>query len=116
MFLRNMSDACWHGCGEGSKIDVSAAAESEKMWNFLMSGFPSIVSRTSLEACASAIISASWEEAFLARGTWCENTLQPAWMPVMAQPAALSVFDPSVNMQRVLRPSLVESQIHWLAV
>jgi len=59
MFDRNMSDACWEECGPGSKMDVSAEVESEKIRNSRMGGFPSIVSQTSLEACESAIISAS---------------------------------------------------------
>jgi len=40
-------------------MDVSAEVESEKIRSSHMEGFPSIVSQTSLEACESAIISAS---------------------------------------------------------
>ena len=59
MFDLNMREACWQVCGDGLKMEVSAAVESEKRWNSLMSCFPSIVSCTSLEACAITIISAS---------------------------------------------------------
>ena len=97
-------------------MDVRDAEESEKMQNSRMSGFPSIVSRTSLEACASAIISASWLDALMAIGTLCSNRTLPAWMPVTAQPTALSVLDPSVNTHSVLRPSWVVSHTLWFAV
>ena len=65
-------------CGLGLKIDFSAAVESEKIRNSVMSGFPSIISRMSLEACVNAIISASWLPARLARGTLCWKTVWPA--------------------------------------
>ena len=97
-------------------MEVSAAVESENTRNFLIDGVPSMVSRASLDACASAIISVSWLDAFFAKGIRCVNRVRPAWMPVTAQPAALPVFDPSVNMHRVFLPSLVLSQIRWLAV
>ena len=41
---------------------------------------------------------------------------RPVWMPMTAQPVALSVFKPSVKTVKVLRPSLEDSQILWLAV
>ena len=44
MLLRKMCEACWQACGPGSKIDVSAAVESEKMRNSRMSSSPSIIS------------------------------------------------------------------------
>jgi len=103
MFCLNMREACWQGWCNGSKIEVSEAVESEKTRNSLMCGFPSIVSRTSLEVCARAIISVSWLDALLARGTLCWKMTRPMWMPVMAQPAALSVFNPSVKMASVER-------------
>ena len=53
MFDLNMREACWQACGDGSKMEVSAAVESEKRRNSLMLCFPSIVSRTSLEALSS---------------------------------------------------------------
>ena len=43
MFFRNMSEACWVACGPGSKMDISAAVESEKIRNSRMSSSPSIV-------------------------------------------------------------------------
>jgi len=110
MFERNMSDACCEECGLGSNIEVSVEVESEKMRNSLMEGFPSIVSQTSLEAWERAIISASWLEAFLANGILWVKILRPAWMPVMAQPAALFAFEPSVKTQRVSLPTLEFSQ------
>ena len=68
-------------------MEVRAEVESEKMRNSLMIGFPSMVSRISLEACARAIISASWADALMANRSLNENKVTPAWMPVTAQPA-----------------------------
>ena len=90
---------------------LSADVESEKMQNSLMSGFPSMVSRISLEACECTIILASCELALSAKGTlWAKRT-RPVWMPVMAQPVALSVLDLSVKTMSVWHPSLELSQI-----
>ena len=111
IFLRKASDDCWAAWGPGSKIDVSAAVESENILNSVMSGSPSIISRMSLEACVNAIISASWLPALLASGTLWVKTVRPAWMPVTAQPAALGVLEPSVMTTRVRRPSRVVIQI-----
>ena len=74
------------------------------------------VSWISLEACDSAIISASCELALVVKGSLRVKRTRPAWMPVMAQPAALSVFDPSVKMQRVCHPSLEPSQMRCWAI
>ena len=71
MLLQKISDTCWAACGAGSNILVRDVEESEKMQNSHMSGFPSIVSCTSMEACASAIISALWLDALMAIGTLC---------------------------------------------
>ena len=90
---------------------LSADVESEKMRNSLMSGFPSMVSRISLEACDCAIISASCELALSAKGTLWVKRMRPAWMPVMAQPAALSVLELSVKTHSVCHPSFELSQI-----
>ena len=112
MLDRKRKDACCAGWGAGEKMLLSADVESEKMRNSLMSGFPSMVSRISLEACDCAIISALCELALSAKGTlWVKRT-RPAWMPVMAQPAALSVLDPSVKTQSVCRPSWREHVQH----
>ena len=116
MLSQKRNDACCAACGDGSKMLVSAAVESEKMWNSLMSGVPSIVSRTSLDACDNAIISASWFPALFAKGTLCLNRILPAWMPVTAQPAARSVFDPSVTTTKVLCPCLVLSHTRCCAM
>ena len=69
MFFQNMREVYCAMCGPGSKMDISAVVESEKMRNSCMSGSQSIISWTSLEACANAIISASWLLALFARGT-----------------------------------------------
>ena len=95
---------------------LSADVESEKMQNSLMSGFPSMVSRISLEACECAIISASCELALFAKGTWWVKKTWTVWMPVMAQPAALSVLEPSVKTLSVWCPSLELSQICCWAI
>ena len=116
VFDQNRREAYWQACGLGSKIEVSVEVESKKRWNSLMSDFPSMVLSTSLEACPIAIISASWFDARLANRTLREKTTWPAWMPMTAQPTALSVFEPLVKMFRVLRPSLVVSQMRWLAI
>ena len=116
MFCRKTKDACCAGCGAGEKMLLSPEVESEKTRNSLMSGFPSMVLWISLEACDSAIISVSCELALVAKGTlWVKRT-RPAWMPVMAQPAALSVFDPSMKMQRACHPSLEPSQMRCWAI
>ena len=51
MLCLKRCDACCIACSEGSKMLVSADVESEKTWNSLISGFPSMVSRISLEVC-----------------------------------------------------------------
>ena len=109
MFDQKRREACWAACGAGLNIDMSDVVESEKIWNSRMSSVPSMVLVISLDMCERAIISALWLEALLARGTLWENMTWPAWMPVTAQPVALSVFDPLVKTQRVLRLVLVVS-------
>jgi len=86
MFFRKAREDCWAAYGPGFKMDVSAAVESEKILNSHKSGFPSIISHMSIEACINAIISALWLPAFLARGTLYVKTVQPAWMPVVLPP------------------------------
>ena len=80
MFDWNRREACWAMCRAGSNIDVSDAVESKKMWNSRMSGVPSMVLMISLDICESAIISASWSKALLAKGTMCLKRTWPAWM------------------------------------
>ena len=59
---------CWMWSRRKDAL-LSAGAESKKMQNSLMSGFPSMVSRISLEVYECAIISASCELTLSVKGT-----------------------------------------------
>jgi hypothetical protein len=61
-------------------MDVSAAVKSENMWNSCISGSPSIVLQTSLEACDNAAISASWLHALFARGSIKTCEVSSEWV------------------------------------